>query len=41
MQVIIDPERETHGVWSICKVLPIAPSTYCHLLPTLTSVAIG
>jgi transposase InsO family protein len=28
MVEFIDQERETHGVESICKVLPIAPSTY-------------
>lgn len=28
MVAFIDQERETHGVESICKVLPIAPSTY-------------
>ena len=28
MAAFIDQERENHGVESICKVLPIAPSTY-------------
>jgi len=28
MVAFIDQEREAHGVESICKVLPIAPSTY-------------
>ena len=28
MIAFIDDHRETHGVEPICKVLPIAPSTY-------------
>lgn len=28
MVKFIDQEREAHGVESICKVLPMAPSTY-------------
>jgi putative transposase len=28
MIAFVDDHRATHGVESICKVLPIAPSTY-------------
>jgi hypothetical protein len=28
MTAFIDDHRETHGVEPICKMLPIAPSTY-------------
>ncbi len=28
MKIFIDDHREDHGVEPICKVLPIAPSTY-------------
>lgn len=28
MIVLIDDQREAHGIEVICKVLPIAPATY-------------
>jgi putative transposase len=28
MMAFIDDQREAHGIEPICKVLPIAPSTY-------------
>jgi putative transposase len=33
MIAFIDDHREAHGVEPICKVLPIAPSTY-HISPS-------
>jgi hypothetical protein len=32
MVAFIDEHREVHGVEPICRVLPIAPSTYCDCL---------
>ena len=32
MMAFIDDQRIVYGVESICRVLPIAPSTYYHLL---------
>ena len=33
MIAFIDDQREAHGVEPICKVLPIAPSTYTLMSP--------
>ena len=39
MIAFIDDHREAHGVEPICKVLPIAPSTYYDHVATLEAIA--
>ena len=38
MIAFIDDHRGAHGVEPICKVLPIAPSTYCEVIAKRTDV---